>query len=71
MALPWSPRWAAHIGRRPCVALSGKHLWIYCPGRPEVRRDVWANILTSAAGIKGGPQLGKAEVLRGLKNSMH
>ena len=46
-------------------------LWIYCPGHAGVRGNEWANRLESTADITSGLQLGRAEVLRGLRNFLN
>ena len=43
-------------------------LWIYCPGHAGVSGNERADRLTSTADIISGLQLGRAEVLRGLRN---
>ena len=43
-------------------------LWIYCPGHARVSGNEWADRLASTADITSGLQLGRAEVLRGLRN---
>ena len=43
-------------------------LWIYCPGLAGVSEIEWADRLASTADITSGLQLGRAEVLRGLRN---
>ena len=43
-------------------------LWIYCPGHPGVSGNERADRLASTADITSGLQLGRAEVLRGLRN---
>ena len=43
-------------------------LWIYCPGHAGVSGNERADRLVSTANITSGLQLGRAEVLRGLRN---
>ena len=43
-------------------------LWIYCPGHAGVSGNERAVRLASTADITSGLQLGRAEVLRGLRN---
>ena len=43
-------------------------LWIYCPGHAGVSGNEQADRLASTADITSGLQLGRAEVLRGLRN---
>ena len=43
-------------------------LWIYCPGHAGVSGNERAERLASTADIPSGLQLGRAEVLRGLRN---
>ena len=43
-------------------------LWIYCPGHARVNGNEQADRLASTADITSGLQLGRAEVLRGLRN---
>ena len=42
-------------------------LWIYCPGQARVSGNERADRLASTADITSGLQLGRAEVLRGLR----
>ena len=42
--------------------------WIYCPGHAGVSGNERADRLASTADITSGLQLGRAEVLRGLRN---
>ena len=46
-------------------------LWIYCPGHVRVSGNERADRLASTADITSGLQLGRAEVLRGLKNFLN
>ena len=46
-------------------------LWIYCPGHAGVSRNERADRLASTADITSGLQLGRAEVLRGLRNFLN
>ena len=58
------PHWQAamhHLGLQ-------RLLWIYCPGHAGVCGNGQADILASTADITSGLQLGRAEVLRGLRN---
>ena len=48
-----------------------KLLWIYCPGHAGVSGNERADKLASAADITSGLQLGRAEVLRGLRNFLN
>ena len=43
-------------------------LWIYCPGHAGVSGNEQADRLASIADITSGLQLGRAEVLRSLRN---
>ena len=43
-------------------------LWIYCPGNAGASGNERADRLASTADITSGLQLGRAEVLRGLRN---
>ena len=43
-------------------------LWIYCPGHARVSRNERPDRLASTADITSGLQLGRAEVLGGLRN---
>ena len=43
-------------------------LWIYCPGHAGVSGNERAERLASASNFTSGLQLGRAEVLRGLRN---
>ena len=43
-------------------------MWIYCPGHA---RNVRTDRLASSADITAGLQLGRAEVLRGLRNFLN
>ena len=46
-------------------------LWIYCPGHAGVSGNERADRLASTANIASGLQLGRAEVLRGLRNFLN
>ena len=46
-------------------------LWIYCPGHAGVNGNERAGRLASTADITSGLQLGRAEVLRGLRNFLN
>ena len=46
-------------------------LWIYCPGHAGVSGNERANKTASTADITSGLQLGKAEVLRDLRNFLN
>ena len=46
-------------------------LWIYCPGHAGVSGNERADRLTSMADISSGLQLGREEVLRGLRNFLN
>ena len=46
-------------------------LWIYCPGHIGVSWNEQANRLASTADMTSGMQLGRAEVLRGLRNFLN
>ena len=46
-------------------------LWIYCPGHAGVSGNERADRLASTADITSGLQLGRAEVLRGLRNFLN
>ena len=46
-------------------------LWIYCPGHVGVSGNERADRLASTADITSGLQLGRAEVLRGLRNFLN
>ena len=45
--------------------------WIYSPGHAGVSGNEWADRLASTADITSGLQLGRAEVLRGLRNFLN
>ena len=46
-------------------------LWIYCPGHAGVSGNEQADRLASTADITSGLQLGRAEVLRALRNFLN
>ena len=46
-------------------------LWIYCPGHAGVSGNERADRLASTADITSGLQLGRAEVLRGLRDFLN
>ena len=46
-------------------------LWIFCPGHAGVSGNKQADRLASTADITSGLQLGRAEVLRGLRNFLN
>ena len=46
-------------------------LWIYCPGHAGVSGNEQANRLANRVDITSGLQLGRAEVLRGLRNFLN
>ena len=46
-------------------------LWIYCLGHARVSGNERADRLASTADIASGLQLGRAEVLRGLRNFLN
>ena len=46
-------------------------LWIYCPGHARVSGNDRADGLANTADITSGLQLGRAEVLRGLRNFLN
>ena len=46
-------------------------LWIYCPGQAGVSGNERADRLASTADITSGLQLGRAEVLRSLRNFLN
>ena len=46
-------------------------LWIYCPGHAGVSKNERADRLASTANITSGMQLGRAEVLRCLRNFLN
>ena len=46
-------------------------LWIYCPGHAGVSGNERADRLASTADITSGLQLGREEVLRGLRNFLN
>ena len=48
-----------------------KTLWIYCPGHVGVSGNERVDRLTSTADITSGLQLGRAKVLRGLRNFLN
>ena len=62
----WSLEWAAPTGTQPCTVFGYKD---FCGstvlGTPE------SDSLASTAGITSGLQLGRAEVLRGLRNFLN
>ena len=47
------------------------HLWIYCPGHDGVSGNEQTQKLASTADITSGLQLGRAELLRGLRNFLN
>ena len=55
-------------GTQPCSLRLQRLLWIYCPGHAGVSGNERADRLASTADITSGLQLGRAEVLRGLRN---
>ena len=58
------PNWHTAMHSLPLQRL----LWIYCPGHAGVSGNERADRLASTADITSGLQLGRAEVLRGLRN---
>ena len=46
-------------------------LWVYCPGHAGVSGNERADRMASTADITSGLQLGRAEVLRGLRNFLY
>ena len=64
----WSLEWAAPTGTQPCSLRLQRLLWIYCPGHAGVSGNERADRLASTADITSGLQLGRAEVLWGLRN---
>ena len=48
-----------------------RHLRIYCPGHAGVSGNERADRLASTADITSGLQLGRVEVLRGLRNFLN
>ena len=46
-------------------------LWVYCPRHAGVNENERADRLASTANITSGLQLGRAEVLRGLRNFLN
>ena len=46
-------------------------LWIYCPGHTGISGNERADRLASTADTTSGLQLGRAEVLRGLRNFLN
>ena len=52
-------------------SLATRLLWIYCPVHTGVSGNERADRLTSTADITSGLQLGRAEVLRGLRNFLN
>ena len=48
-----------------------QRLWIYCPGHAGVSGNERADRLASTADITSGLQLGRAKVLRGLRNFLN
>ena len=48
-----------------------RRLWIYCPGHAGVSGNERADRLASTGEITSGLQLGRAEVLRGLRNFLN
>ena len=61
---------AAPTGTQPCSLPLQILMWIYCPGHAGVSGNERADILASTANIISDLQLGRAEVLRGLRNSL-
>ena len=66
-----SLEWAAPTGTQPCTVYGYSLLWIYCPGHAGVSCNERANILANTADITSDLQLGRAEVLRGLRNFLN
>ena len=58
------PNWQTAMHSLPLQRL----LWIYCPEHARVSGNEWAYRLASTADVTSGLQLGRAEVLRGLRN---
>ena len=46
-------------------------LWICCLGHAGVSGDEWADRLAGTADIASGLQIGRAEMLRGLRNFLN
>ena len=46
-------------------------LWIYCPGHDRDCRNEWEDRLASTVDMTSGLQLGRAEVLKGLRNFLN
>ena len=68
----WSLEWAAPTGTQPWSLQLQRLLWIYCPGHAWVGWKEQADRLASTADITSpGLQLGRAEVLRGLRNFLN
>ena len=68
----YSCQWAAPTGTTATHSLRLQRLlWIYCPGHAGVSGNERADRLASTADIISGLQLGRAEVLRGLRNFLN
>ena len=65
----WGLKWAAPTGTPPCIVFVYKNF--YCPGHAGVSGNERADRLTGTADITPGLQLGRAEVLRGLRNFLN
>ena len=61
----WSLEWAAPTGTQPCTVFSYKD---FCGSTVLGSGNELADRLASTADITSGLQLGRAEVLRGLRN---
>ena len=61
--------WAAPSGPQPCTDFCCKLLCVYCPGHVGTRGNEGARRLASTGRLPAaGLQLGREEVLRGLRN---
>ena len=67
----WSLEWAAPTGTQPCSLRLQRLLWIYCPGHVGVSGNERADRLASTEDITSDLQLGRAEMLRGLRNFLN
>ena len=69
---PYSPDWRSSMaGNAEEDWRLQRPLWVYCPGHAGVSGNERADRLTSTADIASGLQLGKAGVLRGLRNFLN
>ena len=67
----WSLEWAALTGTQSCAIFGCTLLWIYRPGHAGISGNEHADRLASTADFTAGLQLGRVEVLRGLRNFLN